>query len=103
MDLEFLIIIAFIGIGLCLRAIFGLNLMVLLMSLSLVMVIFSVFLIPRPGEYEINQAFTDTAVIYFANLKGWLLPMFIGALGGIYAREIVSLPKVIIDFARGRF
>ena len=103
MDFQALVIFIFVGFGLCARAIFGLNLWSLFLTMSLLMLILPFFLMPSLSEPEIARTIADTAVMYITNLRNWLPSMLVGALAGIFARELFSLPKVIIDVVRGLF
>lgn len=103
MELWILILGAFIGLGLCMRAIFGLNFWVLFGGVFLLMLILPFFAVPQPLEPEIPRTITDTVAIYVTTLRGWLPSMLVGALAGIFTREILRLPKVIYDFVRDLF
>jgi len=70
-------------------------------GVCLLVLILPVFLFLLPAEAEIDRTIADIANIYTTNLRNCLPSMLIGAAAGIFAREILRLPRVIYDFVRG--
>jgi len=102
-ELEFLVVFIFLGFGLCARAVFGLNFWTLLCSMALVMLVLPLFLTPELTEVAITLSAGDAAAKYLDNFREWLPSMLVGTLAGIFTREVLCLPRVIIDFVRNLF
>jgi len=95
LDIQVLLICAFLGV--CIRAIFGLNPLMLFGTVSIVTFVLPAFLIPLSSNAEMAHTIANTVDLYVVTLTKVLPSMIIGELLGIFAKEILKLPKAIID------
>ena len=98
MDIQVLLICAFLGV--CVRAIFGLNPFMVFGTVSIVTLVLPAFLISLSSNAEMAHTIANTADLYVVTLTGVLPSMIIGELLGIFAKDIFRLPKAIIDHIR---
>ena len=98
MDIQVLLICAFLGV--CVRAIFGLNPLMLFGTVSIVALVLPAFLISLSSNAEIAHTIANSVDLYVVTLTKMLPSMLIGELLGIFAKEILKLPKAIIDHIR---
>ncbi len=98
MDIQVLLICAFLGV--CIRAIFGLNPLMLFGTVSIVTFVLPAFLSSLSSNAEMAHTITNTVDLYVVTLTKVLPSMIIGELLGIFAKEILKLPKAIIDHIR---
>ncbi len=98
LDIQILLICAFLGV--CVRVIFGLNPLMLIGTVSVVTLILPTFLISLPGNAEMTHTISNSLDLYLVTLTKALPSMIIGELLGIFAKEILKLPKAMIDHIR---
>lgn len=98
MDIQILLICALIGVFV--RAALGLNLLALFGATSTIALILPAFLISLSGNPETSHDVANTLDIYIVTLTTVLPSVIVGEALGIFAKDIVSLPKTIIDHIR---
>ena len=98
MDIQVLFICAFLGV--CIRAIFGLNPLMLFGTVSIVTFVLPAFLISLSSNAEMAHTIANKVDLYVVTLTRVLPSMIIGELLGIFVKEIFKLPKALIDHIR---
>ena len=99
MDIQILLICVFIGV--CLRAVLGLNTMALFGAVFIFSLVLPVFLIKLQSDPETIHSITVMFNLYVETLTRILSSVITGALLGIFTKDIIRLPKAIIDHIRG--
>jgi len=87
-------------IGVFVRAALGLNPLALLGATSTVVLILPTFLISLSGNPETSHNVANTLDLYVVTLTTVLPSVIVGEVLGIFAKDIVRLPKTIIDHLR---
>ena len=98
MDIQVLLICVFIGV--CVRAISGLNPLAMFGAIFIVSLVLPAFFIPLPSNPNMAHKIANTLDLYIANLTQMLTSVITGELLGIFAKDILILPKNIIDHIR---
>jgi len=98
LDIQILLICALIGVFV--RAALGLNILALLGAASTIALILPIFLISLSGNPETSHDIANTLDVYIVTLTTALPSVVAGEALGIFARDIVGLPKTIFDHIR---
>ena len=98
MDIQILLICAVIGV--LARAFLGLNLLALFGAVSIVSLLNPAFLISLSSNPEASHNMANTLDLYVVNFTKVLPSIITGALPGFFAKDILRLPKTLIDHIR---
>ncbi len=98
MDIQIFLICAVIGVFA--RALLGLNLLALFGAVSIVSLLMPAFLISLSSNPEASQNMANTLDLYVATFTKVLFSVIIGELSGFFAKDILRLPKTMIDHIR---
>ena len=98
LDIQILLICAVIGV--LARAFLGLNLLALFGAVSIVSLLIPAFLISLSSNPEASHNMANTLDLYVVNFTKVLPSVIIGELLGFFAKDILRLPKTLIDHIR---